>query len=96
MIGEPFLTTKIRIFQSKSDFFPIGKIGIRNIPNSNKFILSEPHINQFSARSENLLGSRKPPIFGTKVDFFPIGKIEIQNVPNSNKFISSEPYMSQF
>ena len=53
-------------------------------------------MNQFSARSENLLGSPKPLIFGTKSDFFPFSKNKIQNFPNLKYFISSEPHKSQF
>ena len=36
------LNKKFQIFQTKSDFFPIGKIRIQNVPNLNKFISSEP------------------------------------------------------
>ena len=98
---------KFRKFETKSDFFPIGKIGIQNVPNPNKFISSEPHMSQFSARSENLFSRRKMAaphkdfepkfqIFQTKSDFFPIGKIRIQNIPKSNNFISSELHLTKF
>ena len=33
--------------ETKSEFFPIGKIGIRNVQNFNNFILSEPHLTKF-------------------------------------------------
>ena len=38
---------KFRKFETKSDFFPIGKIGIRNFPKLNNFISLEPHLTKF-------------------------------------------------
>ena len=44
LLPMEILNKKFQFFQTKSDFFPIGKIGIQNVPNPNKFILSEPHM----------------------------------------------------
>ena len=57
--------------KTKLDFFPIGKIGIRNVPNFNNFISSEPHMSQFWARSENLFWPKK-------VEFFKVNRIFFQ------------------
>ena len=51
------IAAKISKFQTKLDFFPIGKIGIQNFPNLNKFILLELHLTKFWAKSENLFWS---------------------------------------
>ena len=38
---------KFRKFDTKSDFFPIGKIGNRNFPKLNNFISLELHLTKF-------------------------------------------------
>ena len=38
---------KIQKFGTKSDFFPIGKIGIQNFPKLNNFISLEVHLTKF-------------------------------------------------
>ena len=45
---------KFRKFDTKSDFFPIGKIGNRNFPKLNNFISLEIYLIKFGAKSENL------------------------------------------
>ena len=38
---------KFRKFETKSDFFPIGKIGNRNFPKLNNFISLDLHLRKF-------------------------------------------------
>ena len=45
---------KFRKFETKSDFFPIGKIGIQFFPKYDNFISFELHLRKFWAKSENL------------------------------------------
>ena len=48
-----------QIFGTKVDFFPIGKIGIRNVPNFNNFISSKLHIDKKKIKIGEPFFSRK-------------------------------------
>ena len=45
---------KFRKFETKSKFFPNGKIEIQNFPKYDKFISIELYVSKFGAKSENL------------------------------------------
>ena len=73
---------KLQFFQSKSDFFPIGKNDVTNLRNTNNFISPELHMSQFWARSENLFWPKKVKFFKVNRIFF---QLDIRN-PECSKF----------
>ena len=64
-----FLNQKFKIFGTKSEFFPIGKIGIRNVPNFNNFISPKLHIKK-KKNWRTFLVHQNPQISGKKWIFF--------------------------
>ena len=51
---------KFLIFETKSDFFPIGKNDVTKFPNTNNFISPELHLTKFWEKSENFFFDHPP------------------------------------
>ena len=71
-----------QIFGTKVDFFPIGKIGIRNVPNFNNFISSKLHIDKKNKNRRTFLVHENPRFSEQKWTFF---QLENRN-PECSKF----------
>ena len=84
-------------FGTKVDFFPIGKIGIWNVPNFNNFIspklniekkiikIGEPFFSRKKCQIHIRNLKKKNPNFGKKVDFFPLSEKKLEFFPNTKK-----------
>ena len=83
-----FLNQKFKIFGTKSEFFPIGKIGIRNVPNFNNFIFPQLHIKKKKTKIRATFFLKFTPNFREKSGFFSTfrKKIEIFSKYKKNNF----------
>ena len=74
-------------FKLEIGFFSDFAKKVANVPKLTKFIYSEYHLSQFSAKSEKLFFRKKSRFFEKFRGFFSKNLKKISNVPKFRKFI---------